>query len=121
VSELASRVAADPGVREAMVAKQRELLHAGDYVAEGRDIGTVVAPDAEVKVFLTASPEERARRRADELGVDVEMVLADQTLRDERDRSRAHSPLEPAPGAVELDTTGLTVDQVVERIVELTR
>jgi cytidylate kinase len=121
VSELASRVAADPGVREAMVANQRELLQAGDYVAEGRDIGTVVAPDAEVKVFLTASPEERARRRADELGVDVEMVLADQTLRDERDRSRAHSPLEPAPGAVELDTTGLSVDQVVERIVELTR
>jgi cytidylate kinase len=121
VSELASRVAADPSVREAMVAKQRELLHAGDYVAEGRDIGTVVAPDAEVKVFLTASPQERARRRADELGVEVETVLADQTLRDERDRTRAHSPLEPAPGAIELDTTGLTVDQVVERIVELTR
>jgi cytidylate kinase len=121
VSELASRVAADPGVREAMVAKQRELLHGGDYVAEGRDIGTVVAPDAEVKVFLTASPRERARRRADELGVDVDTVLADQTLRDERDRTRSHSPLAPAPGAVELDTTGLTVDQAVERIVELTR
>ncbi|TML30711.1 MAG: (d)CMP kinase [Actinobacteria bacterium] len=119
VSEVASRVAADPGVREALVAKQRALLQDGDYVAEGRDIGTVVAPDAEVKVFLTASPKERARRRAAELGGDPGTVLADQTLRDERDRSRAHSPLEAAPGAVELDTTGLSVDQVVARIVEL--
>ena len=119
VSEVASRVAADPGVREALVAKQRALLQDGDYVAEGRDIGTVVAPDAEVKVFLTASPKERARRRAAELGGDPGTVLADQTLRDERDRSRAHSPLEAAPGAVELDTTALSVDQVVARIVEL--
>ena len=119
VSEVASRVAADPGVREALVAKQRALLQDGDYVAEGRDIGTVVAPDAEVKVFLTASPKERARRRAAELGGDPGTVLADQTLRDERDRTRAHSPLEAAPGAVELDTTGLSVDQVVARIVEL--
>jgi cytidylate kinase len=121
VSELASRVAADPGVREAMVAKQRELLHGGDYVAEGRDIGTVVAPEAELKVFLTASPRERARRRAAELGVDVDTVLADQTLRDERDRTRAHSPLEPAPGAVEVDTTGLSADQVVDRVATLAR
>ena len=119
VSEVASRVAADPGVREALVAKQRALLRDGDYVAEGRDIGTVVAPDAEVKVFLTASPKERARRRAAELGGDPGTVLADQTLRDERDRTRAHSPLEAAPGAVELDTTGLDVDQVVARIVDL--
>ena len=119
VSEVASRVAADPGVREALVAKQRALLRDGDYVAEGRDIGTVVAPDAEVKVFLTASPKERARRRAAELGGDPGTVLADQTLRDERDRTRAHSPLEPAPGAVELDTTGLTIEQAVARIVEM--
>jgi cytidylate kinase len=121
VSELASRVAADPGVREAMVARQRELLHSGDYVAEGRDIGTVVAPDAELKVFLTASPEERARRRAAELGVDADTVLADQTLRDERDRTRAHSPLEPAPGALELDTTGRSVEEVVAQIADLAR
>jgi cytidylate kinase len=121
VSELASRVAADPGVREAMVARQRELLHSGDYVAEGRDIGTVVAPDAELKVFLTASPQERARRRAAELGVDAGTVLADQTLRDERDRTRAHSPLEPAPGAVELDTTGRSVEDVVAQIADLAR
>jgi CMP/dCMP kinase len=121
VSELASRVAADPGVREAMVARQRELLHSGDYVAEGRDIGTVVAPDAELKVFLTASPQERARRRAAELGVDPDTVLADQTLRDERDRTRAHSPLEPAPGAIELDTTGRSVEDVVAQIADLAR
>jgi cytidylate kinase len=112
-------VAADPGVRAALVAKQRELLAQGDYVAEGRDIGTVVAPDAAVKVFLTASPEERARRRAAELGVDPDTVLAEQALRDERDRTREHSPLRAAPGAIELDTTGLSVDQVVERIAEL--
>jgi cytidylate kinase len=119
VSEAASRVAADPGVRDALVAKQRELMANGDWVAEGRDIGTVVAPDAEVKVFLTASGEERARRRAAELGADVETVQAEQALRDERDRTREHSPLEPAPGSVELDTTGLSVDEVVERIAGL--
>ena len=77
-------------------------------MAEGRDIGTVVAPEAEVKVFLTADPEERARRRAAELGVDQATVLAEQTIRDERDTTREHSPLVPAPGAVVLDTTGLT-------------
>jgi CMP/dCMP kinase len=119
VSEAASRVAADPEVREALVAKQRRLMSRGDWVAEGRDIGTVVAPDAEVKVFLTAGEEERARRRAGELGADVDTVLAEQAIRDERDRSREHSPLAPAPGAVELDTTGLSVDEVVERVAEL--
>ena len=121
VSEAASRIAADPGVREALVEKQRELLASGDWVAEGRDIGTVVAPGAELKVFLTASGEERARRRAAELGADPDTVLAEQALRDERDRTREHSPLEPAPGAVELDTTGLSVDEVVERIAGLVR
>ena len=92
-----------------MVAEQRRLLSAGDWVAEGRDIGTVVAPDAEVKVFLTADPAERARRRAAELGVDPATVLAEQTIRDERDRTREHSPLAPAEGAVVLDTTGMTL------------
>src|SRR3954466_4789864 len=72
VSEAASHVATDPGVRAALVEKQRELMRNGDWVAEGRDIGTVVAPDAAVKVFLTADPAERARRRAAELGVDPE-------------------------------------------------
>jgi CMP/dCMP kinase len=119
VSEAASRVAADPGVREALVAVQRELIARGDWVAEGRDIGTVVAPDAELKIFLTASPQERARRRAAELGADSVAVLAEQTLRDERDSTREHSPLAPAPGAVMLDTTGLSVNDVVDRIARL--
>ncbi|HTR73123.1 MAG TPA: (d)CMP kinase, partial [Solirubrobacteraceae bacterium] len=121
VSEAASRVAADPGVREALVAKQRSLIAEGDWVAEGRDVGTVVAPDAELKVFLTADPSERARRRARELGADAGAVLAEQTLRDERDSTRAHSPLKPAPGAVQLDTTGLGVDEVVDQIAGLAR
>jgi cytidylate kinase len=116
VSERASEVAAIPAVRAAMVDKQRALMATGDWVAEGRDIGTVVAPDAPVKVFLTADEAERARRRAAELGLDQQAVLADQRARDERDRTREASPLEPAPGAVELDTTGLTIDEVVDRI-----
>lgn len=115
-SEAASRVAADPAVRKAVVAQQQRLVAQGDWVAEGRDIGTVVAPDAAVKVFLTASPQERARRRAAQIGADVQTVLAEQTIRDERDTTRAHSPLEAAPDAVELDTTGLTLDDVVERV-----
>jgi CMP/dCMP kinase len=119
VSEAASRVASDVGVREALVAKQRELLAHGDWVAEGRDIGTVVAPDASLKVFLTADPRERARRRAAELGAEEETVLAEQTLRDERDSTREHSPLRPAAGAVTLDTSGLGVEEVVARIVAL--
>jgi cytidylate kinase len=121
VSEKASVVAADPGVRKALVAKQRELISRGDWVAEGRDIGTVVAPDAELKVYLTAAPEERARRRAAELGRPVEQVLADMEQRDARDTGREHSPLRAADDAVEVDTTGLSVDEVVERIAELTR
>jgi CMP/dCMP kinase len=121
VSETASLLAADPGVREVLVEKQRALISRGDWVAEGRDIGTVVAPEAELKVFLTADPHERARRRAAELGADAETVLAEQTLRDERDRTRAHSPLRPAPGAVTVDTGGSTVESIVDRLAELTR
>jgi CMP/dCMP kinase len=121
VSEAASRVATNPKVREALVRKQREVLARGNWVAEGRDIGTVVAPDAAVKVFLTASPEERAQRRARELGTDAETVMRDQALRDAQDSRREHSPLKIADGAVELDTTGLSVDQVVERIAALVR
>jgi cytidylate kinase len=121
VSEAASRVAADIGVREALVVKQRALLSSGDWVAEGRDIGTVVAPDAEVKVFLTADERERARRRADELGVDVDTVYAEQALRDSRDKGRAYSPLVPASDAILLDTTGLEPQEAVERIVQEVR
>ena len=119
VSEAASRAAADPAVRRAVVSQQRELLSSGDWVAEGRDIGTVVVPDAALKVFLTADPAERARRRAAELGIDPATVLAEQTIRDERDRTRKHSPLAPADGAVEVDTTAMTLDEVVERIAQM--
>jgi len=119
VSEAASKVATNQAVRAALVKKQRALVAAGDWVVEGRDIGTVVAPEAAVKVFLVANPEERARRRAAELGIAVDAVLRDQALRDAQDSSREHSPLKPAGGSVELDTTGLTVDEVVARIGEL--
>jgi cytidylate kinase len=121
VTEMASKVAADPAVREALVELQRRIIAAGDHVAEGRDIGTVVWPQAELKVFLTASPEERARRRAAQLGADVETILTEQRLRDLRDTTREHSPLQAAPDAVEVDTTGVEFDEVVRRIVELAR
>jgi cytidylate kinase len=122
VAEAASRVATLGPVRAALVDKQRELLHdGGDWVAEGRDIGTVVAPDAELKVFLTASPEQRARRRAEELGSDYDTVLRDQALRDQQDSEREHSPLAPAADSVQVDTTDLTVDQVVDKIAGLVR
>jgi cytidylate kinase len=80
-----------------------------------------VAPEAEIRVFLTATAEERARRRASELGADPETVLAEQAIRDERDRTRAHSPLQAAPGALVLDTTDLSLDEVVSRVVALAR
>ena len=121
VSDAASRVAADPAVREVLVEKQRALLSEGDWVAEGRDIGTVVAPDAAVKVYLTAAAAERARRRAAELGADEATVLAEQAMRDQRDIEREHSPLRAAVGAMTLDTTGMDVEQVVRRIAELAR
>ncbi|HEY1275296.1 MAG TPA: (d)CMP kinase [Thermoleophilaceae bacterium] len=119
VSEAASRVATNERVRAVMARKQKELFADGDWVAEGRDIGTVVAPDAEVKVYLTASAQERARRRASQIGADVETVMREQALRDQQDSTREHSPLQRAAGAVELDTTDLTFDEVVARIVEL--
>ena|SRR5437764_1955353 len=121
VTEAASRIAANGAVRTAMVAKQRELLSGGDWVAEGRDIGTVVAPDAALKLFLTASPEQRAKRRAAELGADWRVVLRDQALRDAQDTQREHSPLRPAPDAIELDTTDRPVEDVVGQAVGLVR
>ncbi len=121
VTEAASRVSVHRPVREAMVARQRQLIEAGRYVAEGRDIGTVVSPDAPLKVFLTASAGERARRRAVQTGADEAAVLAAQRERDARDQTRAHSALRPAEDAVEIDTTGLALDQVVARIVALAR
>jgi cytidylate kinase len=113
VSDLASRRAADPTVRAALVDQQRALLASGDWVAEGRDIGTVVAPGADVKVWLTASLAERAQRRGQ-----PEEEVRD---RDERDRTRAHSPMVAAEDAVEVDTTGLSIDDVVARLVALVR
>jgi cytidylate kinase len=119
VSEAASRVATNQRVREALSRKQQEMVAEGDWVVEGRDIGTVVAPDAALKVFLTASPEERARRRAAELGTDIETVLRDQALRDASDENREHSPLQMAPDAVEIDTTGRSVEEVVRELADL--
>ena len=121
VSAAASRVSVHGPVREAIVARQRELIAGGDYVAEGRDIGTVVAPDAPLKVFLTASSDERARRRAAETGEHTRDVLEAQAERDERDESREHGALRVADDAVELDTTGLEVDDVVGRVAALAR
>jgi cytidylate kinase len=121
VTEAASKVSVHPGVREAMVDRQRRLIEAGRYVAEGRDIGTVVSPEAPLKVFLTASAPERARRRAAQTGENEAAVLAAQQERDERDETREHSALRAAPDAVELDTTGHGPDEVVARIVALAR
>ena len=121
VSTAASRVSIHPQVREAMVARQRELIASGRYVAEGRDIGTVVSPDAPLKVYLTAGEEERARRRAKETGENPVAVLAAQRERDERDRARRHGALRAADDAVEVDTTDLTLEEVVVRVVELAR
>ena len=121
VSEAASRIATDPRVRAALVAKQRELMKRGDWVGEGRDVGTVVAPGAELKIYLTASPEERARRRAQDLNADWHTVLRDQTLRDQQDEQREHSPLRAAPDAIELDSTDRTLEDVVSQIAGLVR
>jgi cytidylate kinase len=121
VSEAASVVAADVGVRTAMVTEQRRLLATADWVAEGRDIGTVVWPSADVKVFLTASSAARAGRRAEQIGADVAVVLAEQTIRDERDTERDESPLRAAADAVTVDTSDLTLDQAVEQVVTLVR
>ena len=121
ISQQASIVAADPAVRAALVDKQRQLVAEGNWVAEGRDIGTVVAPEAELKVFLDADPRERARRRAVQIGAEPSVVLAEQTVRDERDRGRAHSPLHTAPDSIVLDTTGVELEEVVRRIAALAR
>jgi cytidylate kinase len=113
VNEAVSAVAAMPGVRDAMVERQRAFVERAvvGVVVEGRDITTVVFPDARLKVFLTASLEERARRRGEEGAASIER-------RDEVDSTRAHSPLRQAEDAVVVDTTGLSVVEVTERIVQ---
>ena len=121
VSAAASRVAVHPQVREAMVDRQRALIEAGSYVAEGRDIGTVVSPDAPLKVFLTASDGERARRRAAQTGEGADQVLEAQQARDRADRERAHGALREAEDAVALDTTAMSLDEVVSRVVAMAR
>ena len=119
VSEAASQVAVHPGVRQAMVTEQRRMIEAGSYVTEGRDIGTVVSPDSPLKIFLTASPEVRAERRAAQTGGDAAEILAAQNERDRRDSEREHGALKPADDAIEIDTSDLAIDEVVARIAGL--
>ena len=107
---------------DARVRLASELLQQGDWVGEGRDIGTVVAPGAELKIFLTASPETRARRRAQDLGhADWRVIMRDQALRDHQDTEREHSPLRAAPDAIELDSTDRPIEDVVRQIVGLVK
>ncbi len=124
VSEMASRVAAVPEVRRLLVAWQRALRARGPLVGEGRDLGTVVFPDAEVKVYLDADLETRARRRCRELhargiAVQLEAVRDDLARRDERDRSRADSPLRAAEGAIVVDTSGMELEEQVKAVLDL--
>lgn len=119
VTAAASLVSVHAPVRAALVEQQRRLIAGGRYVAEGRDIGTVVSPEAPLKIFLTADERERAERRAAESGQTAAEVLAEQRDRDRRDSTRDEAPLRPAADAIELDTTGLPLDAVVERIVSL--
>jgi cytidylate kinase len=121
VSNAVSAVSAVPAVRERMVAVQRRVLAGGGVVAEGRDLGTVVAPDADLKVFLTADSEARAQRRQAELSAEVSVADTEQELltRDHRDSTRELSPLTMADDAVLLDSTGLTLAQVIDRVTSL--
>lgn len=127
IDRAVSPVSAAPAVREALLDQQRRIGNAGDYVVEGRDIGTVVFPDAAVKVFLTASDEERAHRRVRQnvdrgIGsIDYDEVLADLRRRDAADSSRATAPLRPADDAVHIDSTGHYIEEVIEQICKLAR
>lgn len=124
VSMLASKVSAIPGVRAFLVEMQRGMARRHDVIMDGRDIGTVILPDADLKIFLTASAQDRARRRFDELTVkgvecSFDEVLADMLKRDEQDTARAAAPLKPADDAVILDTSGNTLEQSVEAVCDL--
>ncbi len=124
VSAAASIVASHPSVRALLVTRQQAILASGDWVADGRDITTRVCPSADVKVFLTADPAERARRRHTELlargdAADAAEVAADLAERDRRDTTREVDPLRVATGTTEIDTTGLTIQAVVDRIAAL--
>jgi cytidylate kinase len=120
VTEAVSAVAANTPVREELRARQRKwAAERGGGVIEGRDIATVVFPDATLKLYVTASPRVRAERRVAEIGGDVDDVEVSIAERDRRDMGRVDGPLRPADGSVTVDTTGLTVDQVVDRLVAL--
>ena len=127
VSAAASKVSAKPQVREVLLSVQREAAHKareeGGAVVEGRDIGTVVLPDADLKIFLQAAPEERARRRAHQTGREAELDRIREAIkkRDRQDSERETSPLKPAPDAVILDTTTLSLGEVVSRVLDLAR
>ena len=121
VSDAASQVSAVPAVRRALVRKQREIGERASVVMEGRDIGTVVFPQATVKIFLDAHPETRTGRRAAESSIPAELVGKQIRERDERDRTRAESPLVQAPDAVYVDTTGLSIDEVEEALLKIVR
>lgn len=126
IGRLASVAAAIPGVRRALVEKQRALGARTSVIMEGRDIGTVVFPDADVKIFLDADPQERVQRRLRDFEkqgerVPSEAIAAQIRERDQRDRTRAEAPLTQAPDAVYVDTTGLSIDQVEEAILKLVR
>ena len=117
VTEAVSQVAANPTVRDVLVAQQRAwVAQHGGGVVEGRDIGTVVFPDARLKLFVTASPRTRAERRVREIGGNVDEIEAAIIIRDRKDSTREHSPLAEADDATVVDTTGMTIDEVVEHI-----
>lgn len=120
VTAAVSAVSAVPAVRRRLVAEQREIIGAGGIVVEGRDIGAVVAPEAPVKIYLTASAEARAARRTAELpGTTVEAQRAEMARRDTLDSTRRADPLSMAPGAVELDTTALNLEEVVAEVLRM--
>ncbi len=122
VTEAVSQVSANPAVREVLVGQQRSwVADRGGGVVEGRDIGSVVFPDARLKLYVTASPRVRAERRVREMGGDVDEVEASIVKRDRYDSSRAHSPLTEAQDAIVVDTTGMTIDEVVDHIMEMLR
>lgn len=121
VTEVTSHISAYPEVRDAMVTRQRLLFHDGEYIVEGRDTGTVVVPEAPLKIFLTASPQERAERRAGEAGEAVADVRAALEERDRLDSERRISALRKAEDAVLVDTTGRSVQDVVDEIATLAR
>jgi cytidylate kinase len=121
ITQAASLVSVHPAIRQWMVSLQRKLGEKGGVVMEGRDIGTVVFPDADIKVFLDASPEARGERRYEQSGKSTaqETILKEIRERDERDRNRAQSPLRPAPDAIVIDSTHLTLEEVVGRVEDL--